>query len=163
MLFTPKRAAFMALLIMLATGGQALAREGAGPLANEPELRGLLQQEMQALQKALATLSTALPQGQWHRVADTAGQIHDSFILQQQLSAEDRKTLHQTLPADFIQRDRAFHQQAKKLQHAAESQDAELSLFYYSNMVESCVSCHRQFATHRFPSLLEDVSGKEGH
>ncbi|MDY6979492.1 MAG: hypothetical protein SV201_06390 [Pseudomonadota bacterium] len=163
MLFTLKRAVFVALLVIAAPGGPALAQGGGGPLANEPELRGLLQQEMQALQEALATISTALPQGQWHTVADTAGQIHDSFILQQQLSADDRKTLHQTLPADFIQRDRAFHQQAKKLQQAAESQDAELSLFYYSKMVESCVSCHSRFATHRFPSLTAGSSTLNGH
>ncbi|WP_134080932.1 hypothetical protein [Thiohalophilus thiocyanatoxydans] len=136
----------------------AMAESAAGPLDDEPRLRQLLQEEMQALEEALATISTALPRGEWHSVAKTAGQVHDSFIFQQKLSDADRKTLHQTLPEAFIQRDKAFHQQAKKLQHAAESQDAELSLFYYSKMVESCVTCHRQFATHRFPSLLEGGS-----
>ncbi|MDR9437302.1 MAG: hypothetical protein RI563_10485 [Thiohalophilus sp.] len=163
MLFTLKRTVFVALLVMAALGGPVLAQGGGGPLANEPELRGLLQQEMQALQEALATISTALPQGQWHTVAETAGQIHDSFILQQQLSADARKTLHQTLPEGFIRQDQAFHQQAKKLQHAAESRDAELSLFYYSKMVESCVSCHSRFATHRFPSLTAGSSTLNSH
>lgn len=141
----------------------ALAGNAAPVLAGQPELRQLLQQEMQALKKAVAQLSQALPQGEWHSVAGTAGQIHDSFIFQQKLSAEDRKTLHQTLPEGFIQLDKAFHQQAKKLQHAAESHDAELSLFYYSKMLESCVTCHSRFATHRFPSLTEGRSGQVDH
>lgn len=136
----------------------AMAESAAGPLDGEPRLRQLLQEEMQALEKALATISTALPQGNWQSVAKTAGQVHDSFIFQQKLSDADRKTLHQTLPEGFIRQDKAFHQQAKKLQHAAESQNPELSLFYYSKMVESCVTCHSRFATHRFPSLLEGGS-----
>lgn len=150
-------------LIVLATAGHAPAQETTGPLDNEPKLLRLLQQEMQALQQALGTITTALPQGQWHTVAETAGKIHDSFIFQQKMTADDRKTLHQTLPEGFIRQDKAFHQQAKKLQHAAESQNAELSLFYYSEMVESCVTCHSRFATHRFPSLTEGGSDQEGH
>ncbi|MFP3873099.1 MAG: hypothetical protein ACLFQT_11670 [Thiohalophilus sp.] len=141
----------------------ALAEDSEPLLAGQSELRQLLQQEMQALEKAMAALSRALPQGQWHDVGKTAGQIHDSFIFQQKLTAKDRKTLQQTLPEGFIRQDRAFHQQAKKLQHAAESQDAELSLFYYSKMLESCVTCHSQFATHRFPSLVEGGSDHDGH
>jgi len=141
----------------------ALAGTNTPVLAGQPELRQLLQQEMQALKEAMAVLSQALPQGEWHAVAETAGQIHDSFIFQQKLTAKDRETLHQTLPEGFIRQDRAFHQQARKLQHAAESQDAELSLFYYSKMLESCVACHSQFATHRFPSLTAGASAPDGH
>ncbi|MDZ7661896.1 hypothetical protein [Thiohalophilus sp.] len=141
----------------------ALAGTNAPVLAGQPELRQLLQQEMQALKKAMAVLSQALPQGEWRSVAETAGQVHDSFIFQQKLTAKDRKTLHQALPEGFIRQDRAFHQQARKLQHAAESRDAELSLFYYSKMLESCVTCHSKFATHRFPSLAEGGSDHGGH
>jgi len=136
----------------------ALAETNTPVLAGAPELRQLLREEMQALKKAVAELSQALPQGEWRSVAETAGQIHESFIFQQKLTAEDRKTLHQTLPKGFIRQDKAFHQQAKKLQQAAESEDPELSLFYYSKMIESCVTCHSQFAAHRFPSLLEGGS-----
>ncbi|MFO8024395.1 hypothetical protein [Thiohalophilus sp.] len=157
MLLVLKRVVLGSLLV-IAGSGHVLAQGEAGPLDGEPKLLKLLQQEMQALEKALATIGTSLPRGEWHAVAETAGQVHDSFIFQQKLTAEDRKTLHQALPEDFIRQDKAFHQQAKKLQYAAESQDAELSLFYYSKMVESCVACHRQFATHRFPSLLEGGS-----
>ena len=136
----------------------ALAETNTPVLAEKPKLRQLLREEMQALKKAVAELSQALPQGEWRSVAETAGQIHESFIFQQKLTAEDRKTLHQTLPKGFIRQDKAFHQQAKKLQQAAESEDPELSLFYYSKMIESCVTCHSQFAAHRFPSLLEGGS-----
>lgn len=150
---------------LLAIGGvgSVTADPVSGPLEGEPRLRLLLQQEMQALQDAMGTISQALPQGEWRIVAETAGQVHDSFIFQQQLSASDRKTLHKTLPEGFIRQDKAFHQQAKKLQHAAELRDAELSLFYYSKMVESCVTCHSRFATHRFPSLAEGGSDHGDH
>lgn len=157
-----KHAVLCGLLIILGMNN-AMAETASGPLDREPRLRQLLQQEMQALQDAMGTISQALPQGQWHTVAETADQVHDSFIFQQKLTAEDRKTLHQMLPEGFIRQDKAFHQQAKKLQHAAESLDAELSLFYYSKMVESCITCHSQYATHRFPSLIEDTSGEENH
>jgi len=142
---------------------QAAGKKTSPLLASKPELRSLLQQEMQALQQALATISQALPEGDWPRVASTAKQMHDSFIFQQQLTTEDRETLHSILPEEFIRQDRAFHQLASKLHRAATRHDTELSLFYYSNVVESCVACHSQFATHRFPSLSGSTPAEAGH
>lgn len=144
------------IFLILASSGfsQSLIAETAPPLlAGQPRLRGLLQQEMQSLQEALVTMSRALPQGDWNTLSSTAGKVHDSFIFQQKLTAEDRKILHQALPEGFVRLDKGFHLQAKKLQQAAKNHDAELSLFYFSRMTESCVICHSSYVTHRFPNL----------
>lgn len=156
---------YLLLYLAVAMPLNGLAAEGktAPLLAAEPELRSLLQQEMQALQQALGTISQALPEGDWQSVTDTAKQMHDSFIFQQQLTTQDRQTLHRLLPEGFIRQDRAFHQLAGKLHQAAGQQDAELSLFYYSKVMESCVTCHSQFATHRFPSLSGSATAQGGH
>lgn len=154
---------YVLLLITLAGGGHNTLAESGAPLAGQPELRQLLQQEMRALQEAVGTLGQALVQGDWQTLAKTAGQMHDSFIFQQKLTDADRELLHQNLPSGFIQQDKGFHQRAKKLQQAALVQDAELSLFYYSKMLESCVSCHSQYATHRFPSLAGSAPLEHAH
>ncbi len=151
-----RRYFYSLIFLVLASSGfsRSIMAETAMPLlAGQPRLRGLLQQEMQALQEALLTMSRALPQGDWNTLASTAGKVHDSFIFQQQLTAEDRKTLHQALPENFVRLDKGFHLRAKRLQQAAKNHDAELSLFYFSRMTESCVTCHSRYATHRFPAL----------
>jgi hypothetical protein len=50
---------------------------------------------------------------------------------------------------------------AGKLADQAEKKDSELQNFYFSRMLETCTSCHAQFAADRFPGLTE--SGTEEH
>ena len=151
------------IIVLAAAGRNVLAETGAPVLADQPELRQLLQQEMRSLEDAVATLGQVLAKGDWKTLADTAGQVHDSFIFQQKLTDADRKRLHQSLPPGFIQQDKRFHERAKKLQRAAQMQDTELGLFYYSKMLESCVACHSQYAIHRFPSLSVEPPGGHKH
>jgi len=141
----------------------AVAETAAPLLAEQPKLRGLLRQEMRALQEALVTMSRALPQGDWQTLATTAGKVHDSFIFQQQLTEEDRKTLRQALPEGFINLDKALHLRASKLQQAANERNAELSLFHFSRLMEACITCHSSYATHRFPVLKEQAGTVPGH
>jgi hypothetical protein len=122
-------------------------------LAEAPHLKNLLREEMRAVQPAMNRIVNALPQGDWQTVAHTAEAIHNSFIMQQKLTAKDRATLHSLLPEEFIRLDQEFHRQAGKLQLAAEQHDAELSHFYTSKMLGMCMECHRRFAPHRFPQL----------
>jgi len=74
--------------------------------------------------------------------------------LKQNLTENQIKELHTVLPHGFIERDQRFHYLAGMLEHAAKSEKSELINFYFSEMNESCVSCHTAFATHRFPTLL---------
>ena len=39
----------------------------------------------------------------------------------------------------------------------------ELINFYFSEMNESCVSCHAVFATHKFPALIPTKNGEHKH
>ena len=47
------------------------------------------------------------------------------------------------------------------LEHAAQSKKPEVINFYFSEMNESCASCHAVFATHKFPALKP--AEKDGH
>jgi hypothetical protein len=85
-------------------------------------------------------------------VAKHAQAIHDSFILDKKLTAQDRKDLETALPPAFLELDGAFHQLAAKLADAARHKDRELQTYYFGRMVESCQDCHSQYATDKFPA-----------
>lgn len=138
--------ALAALLLMPGVSAQPL-------LAEQPRLQTLLREEMRALQTGISKIANALPQGDWKTVANTAMTIHDSFIFQQKLTAQDREHLHHLLPPEFVSLDQQFHQRAARLQAAATAEDADLSLYHFSRLIESCIHCHQRFATQRFPAL----------
>lgn len=121
-------------------------------LSDIPHLQTILREEMRALQQAMSKIVNALPTGDWPTVTNTAQAIHDSFILQQKLTEQDRERLRH-LPTEFVRIDQAFHQQAIKLREAAAAKDAELSVFYVSRMLDKCMQCHARFAAQRFPGL----------
>lgn len=89
-------------------------------------------------------------------VAERAQQIHDSFILQQSLTEQDRKDLMAAVPPAFIELDRAFHETSAKLAAAARAESVGQELITFSQMTEACVACHGRFATDRFPGLAPE-------
>ena len=97
------------------------AAEVAGLLA--PKLQGLLRQEMRAVLIATDEIVNASIEGDYAKLADRAQQIHDSFILEQAMTEEDRRTLLHVLPADFIELDEGFHALTAKLAAAARARD----------------------------------------
>ena len=130
-----------------------VAGSGSSVEALSPALRTLLSSEMQALQSGMMSVIPAYVSGDWHEIAHIAGQIKNSYILKQNLTDEQMHELHTTLPADFVNQDQKFHYYAGMLEHAAKNRKVELVGFYYSRMAEACVSCHTQFAGHKFPEL----------
>src|SRR5512132_3736000 len=64
------------------------AAEVAGLLA--PKLQDLLRQEMQAVLIATGEIVNASIEGDYVKLAGRAQQIHDSFILEQAMTEEDR-------------------------------------------------------------------------
>lgn len=124
-----------------------------GVEALSPELRGLLSQEMTALQKGMMSLIPELASGNWSEIEKIAKKIKGSYILKQKLTKEQAKELHSKLPPAFIELDKSFHKDAGMLMHVAEKKNAELANFYFSKMNNTCVNCHSKFATHRFPAL----------
>lgn len=118
-----------------------------------PTLRELLVKEMLALQDGMKTIIPAYVSGDWDAIATIADKMEKSYILKQSLTKEQKKELHSSLPSSFISLDQEFHYLAGMLKHVAKNKKTELVGFYYSKLNETCLSCHTQYATHRFPAL----------
>ncbi len=115
--------------------------------------RALLQQEMQSLLPALEKTVSAYISGDWKAIKQLATQMKNSFILKQKLSMEQKHELHTKLPAQFIDKDKAFHYLAGMLAHVAEEKKVELVSFYLGELQKSCMGCHQAFAPHRFENF----------
>jgi hypothetical protein len=127
------------------------------------DLRELLSQEMKALQGGMMSIIPAYISGNWGEIETTARKIKSSYILKQNLTEDQLKELQSLLPPEFIEKDQNFHYLAGMLEHAAKNKKPELINFYFSEMNESCVSCHAAFATHRFPALMPKATGDHAH
>lgn len=151
------RIALLALLIPTMSYGEDEHRHQAehvvGVEALSSDLRDLLNQEMRALQSGMQSIIPAYVSGNWDDIATTAGKMKNSYILKQSLTESQIKQLHSLLPATFIKQDKRFHYLAGMLEHVAKNKNTELTNFYFSKMNEACVTCHSQFATHKFPAL----------
>ena len=135
----------------------------SGVEALSPNLRKLLAKEMQALQGGMMSIIPAYIAGNWGEIETTAKKMKDSYILNQGLTETQAKELHSVLPDEFMEQDQRFHYLAGMLEHAAKNKKPELINFYFSEMNESCVSCHTAFATHKFPALAPTKSGGHTH
>ena len=153
---------FSALLLPSLSYSHEPGHDTSGIESLSPGLRELLQKEMQALQNGMQSIIPAYAAGEWHAVAEIALKMKNSYILQQSLSDAQVKELQTSLPDAFIKQDQQFHYLAEKLNHFSRNENPELVGFYYSKLVESCVSCHAQHATHRFPALAPE-SAAESH
>ena len=129
-----------------------------------PALRALLAQEMLALETGMQAIIPAYSSGNWSEIALIAEQMENSYILKQALTDEQKKELHSSLPGSFIDMDKQFHYLAGMLKHVAKNEKSELVGFYFSKLNESCVDCHAQYATHRFPAFEKKAdSGEHSH
>ena len=134
-----------------------------GVEALSQDLRDLLSQEMKALQDGMMSIIPAYISGNWGEIATTAGKIKNSYILKQKLTEDQMKELHSVLSPEFIKEDQNFHYLAGMLEHAAKNKKPELINFYFSEMNESCVNCHAEFATHKFPALTTKKKDEHAH
>ena len=128
-----------------------------------PELRALLKQEMLAIQEGMKNIVPAFASGNLSEVSEIAGAINRSFILKQKITDTQKHEIHEKLPKGFIQKDHQFHKYAGMLEHVSKENHTELVGFYYSKLLESCVSCHSEYANHRFPTFINKESKKEHH
>ena len=128
-----------------------------------PNLRTLLSKEMLALQAGMMSIIPAYNSGNWGEVEITAKKMKDSYILKQSLSKKQVKELHSILSDEFIKQDQRFHYLAGMLEHAAKNRKPELVNFYFSEMNESCGSCHSDFARHKFPALAPKKISAHSH
>lgn len=120
-----------------------------------PRFRALIIQEMLAVTDASKRILEALARGQDDIVAKNAQDIHDSFVLAQEMTEEDSKALHDALPHSFVERDQEFHKLSGSLAEAARSRDTAKQMTLFTQMLNACIACHTEHATDRFPSLAE--------
>lgn len=118
-----------------------------------PKFRGLIIQEMLAVTEASKRILEALARGQDDVVARNAQQIHDSFVLEQEMTEAESKALHDALPHAFVERDQEFHALSAQLAEAARQGDTSRQLAVFAKMQQACIACHAVHATDRFPSL----------
>jgi hypothetical protein len=123
-----------------------------------PELRELLKNEMLALQKGMMSIIPAYVAGNWSEIENIAQEMKNSYILKKSLTDKQVKELHTSLPESFIKLDQHFHYLAGMLNHAAKSKKSELVGFYFSKLSENCVSCHAQYAVHKFPAFAPKMT-----
>jgi len=133
----------------------------AAELQLSPDLAKLFKAEMSALEEGMKTLIPAIISGDWNAVAATGEQLRDSYILQQELTAELAAELHRALPPAFLELDQSFHHSADKLVHAAKTGNPEVVAFYFYKLTDTCMACHSKYAPHRFPGLAGTDSQEE--
>ena len=153
------------LVALIVSTWPAAEARGAEPVAPKltPKLQKLFAEEMVAVLQASQQIVAALVAGDHPLVARQAQAIHDSFILDKNLTAPDRKHLETALPHEFLGLDAAFHQLAAKLADAARHQDRDLQTYYFGRMLESCQACHSQYATDKFPAYSGKPPAAHGH
>ena len=140
---------------LLAGGAPAQTPEPVGPKLPE-KLRELLLREMNAIEGASLSIQSALVRGEDARVAELAQQIHDSFILRQEMTEADRKALRAAVPKAFVERDQAFHALTGDLAEAAREGDAERQRALFGEVVSACAACHALYAGNRFPGFAAE-------
>lgn len=146
------RRLMISLAVALVMASSAHADEPVGPKL-PLKLRQLLQQEMIAVRQASQDILDALVMGQDDTVASRAQAIHDSFIMAQSMTEEERQTLKRTLSPAFVSLDKNFHAAAGVLAAAARSGDRPKQQREFAGLLATCSACHRQFATNRFPGF----------
>lgn len=141
--------------IALSAVATVSAEEPADPVtaALSGETRVVLIKEMQAIAAAMGRIHTAMVTGDHATVQKEAGNIHDSFVLNQELSDAQRKEIGTKLPADFIAADRTFHQLSAHLAEAGKQKAPRLERLWFQEMTRACQSCHTDYAGNRFPGL----------
>jgi len=134
---------------------EQLEKSKAGVDGLSISLRGLLSQEMLAIEKGMHTIFSNIISGNYEDIASKATEIQDSFIMLRSLTPEQRKELQENLPKAFIKLDRGFHELAGELANAAEFEDKTLVEENFSKMTQACVQCHSTYATSRFSTFQE--------
>lgn len=124
------------------------------------QLRVVLSQEMIALEKGMKEIFSSMIAGDYEKIEKTAGNIKNSFILEQKLTQNQKEELHSKLPEAFLTLDSTFHKDAEMLEHVANIKNPELTQFYFNKMTNACVSCHQSFAQEKFP-LFKPLNQKQ--
>lgn len=143
--------------LALAAAGLSLSTLAADPVTPKltDKLSQLLKQEMRSIQSAMASIHVSIVTGEHEQVATNAQQIHDSFIMKQSLTEQDKKDLMSAVPKGFVELDQNFHRLAAGLANAAKQKDTEKQYELYNEMTGSCIACHSRYVSDRFDGLAK--------
>lgn len=159
--WSPLLAAATATALVIAVSLPLHAAEPVTPKLTE-KLDRLLREEMRSVQSAMGQIHSAMVMGKHTAVAEAAQRVHDSFILQQSLTDEDRRDLKAAVPPGFIQLDREFHELAAELADAGRSEDTASQFRAYNRMTQNCIQCHGRYVSDRFPGVKQLGGGDRG-
>ena len=146
------RALLSIVILTITVPFAASATEPVTPKLTD-KLDRLLREEMRSIQSAMGQIHSAIVMGQHGKVAEQAQNIHDSFILQQSLTEQDRKDLMSAVPEGFIKLDKEFHQLAAALAEAGRNDDTEKQNRLFGKMTGNCIQCHSTYVSDRFPGV----------
>jgi hypothetical protein len=145
------------VVLILVAASLSLSTLAADPVTPKltDRLSQLLQQEMRSVQSAMASIHVSMVTGEHEQVATNAQQIHDSFIMKQSLTEQDKKDLMSAVPEGFVKLDKDFHRLAAGLAEAAKDRDTQKQYELYNEMTGSCIACHSRYVSDRFDGLAE--------
>lgn len=150
---TTRTGQFVAAVVLgLTLSTSSLAAEPVTPKLTD-KLSRLLQEEMRSVQAAMTTIHSAMVMGQHEDVAENAQRIHDSFILAQSMTDQDRQDLMAAVPEDFIKLDKEFHQLSASLAEAGRNQNTAEQHKLFGKMTGNCIQCHSTYVSDRFPGV----------
>lgn len=147
----------IAAIIVLSSAACLAAEPSTVTSTLTPGTRAAFILEMQAIDAAMDRIHTALVTGDHATVSAEANAIHDSFILAQALSDEQRTEIG-ALPQEFLGADSTFHRLAGRLVQAGETHDSQAERVWYDEMTRACLACHEVFAAGRFPGLTAEAA-----
>lgn len=136
---------------------------GSQDLTLSPDLAELLRAEMREIARGVQGVALSLAAADWTAIRDTSAQIRASYIMEKKLTKAQAVELEKTLPEPFKRLDAEFHQRAARLGAAAAAHDAELAVFHYSRLIESCAQCHAAYAARRFPGFGPGTPADSAH
>lgn len=147
---------WLAPVLVVAAAASATAQD-TKPVSPDltPMLQDLLRKEMLSIEVASKDILSAMIAGDHASVAGLAQNIHDSFILEQSMTPQDRKDLMAAVPEGFLTRDDALHEISAALAEAGRDGDRAAQHQEFGRMIEACSACHALYATDRFPMLAE--------
>jgi len=162
-----KLLAAIVVIVGLAAGpAKPHAAEGRTPAPGvvlSPDLLELLRAEMREITGGVQDMVLSLATADWKEIQEISEKMRASYIMEKKLTPTQAGELERALPERFKQLDAEFHRRAQRLGAAAAAHDAELVVFHYSRLVESCVRCHSAFASQRFTGFASPVPPAHHH
>ncbi len=142
----------LTVLLVLVAGSAAWGASGIAALQPAPaeeltdKVRGFLKKEMRLLADGGRVIEQALEANDSKAVAEVAAKMRETFVHKDEVTTLDLRVLQAVLGEDFVARDKAFHDLARKLELMAKNGDITRQRALFGQMLEACAVCHKAYA-----------------